>query len=188
MPHSSPDQSHTQTSKKMISHRGGTAAISQSMWHVRTWQKQGAIGGLWCVNSLGFKPSHLANDSPLWGFWYSGPRGVNVLKFKVRSTLSTKTSVNPNRPTGTRWNSLQLTIPEGSWSTNELVTQIPSKDSNCWSEKSFPHIKLLCLSQVCFQKSSTSVNFEWRNHFEENAFNIFNGLQSPFLDVYRHPT
>lgn len=102
------------------------------------------------LNSLGFKPSDIANDSPC-GVSDTAPRSVNVLKFKVGSTLSTKTSVNPNRPTGTCWNSLQLTIPEGTWSTNELVTQIPSKDCNCWSKNSFPHIKLHAFHKSAFR-------------------------------------
>ena len=60
-------------------------------------------GSNWLVmrNSLDFKPSHLANDS-IPGVSDTPPRGVtvNVLKFKFE-VLSTKTSVNPNRPTGT---------------------------------------------------------------------------------------
>ena len=119
----------------------------------------------------------MIHPPPPPGFFDTAPRGVNVLKFKVRSTWSTKTSVNPNRPTGTRWNSLQLTIPERTWSTNELVTQIPSKDCNCWSKKYFPHIKVLAFHKSAFR----SLRLVWILSGEiisrKNAFNIFNGLQ-----------
>lgn len=140
-------------------------------------------GSNWLVmhNSLGFKPSHIANDSPC-GVSDTAHRGVtvNVLKFKVRSTLSTKTSVNPNKPTGTCWNSLQLTIPERTWSTNELVTQIPSKDCNCWSKKSFPHIKLLAFRKSDFR----SLRLVWILKWGKCLHRAPNSL----LDVYRHPT